>query len=159
MQRTSTATRRFACETHSKTEFGKKICVALDSASYFTANAVQEFAEDTPIELCYLPRGSAPVNPAEECWRQLNQELGNRLFDTLHGLRDAALSALNRMNVPDVFTYLCPSVSKTTTTVRDAHAETVGYEPTELGTHLISIQFETSGDCIDTRYLKIFVHE
>jgi hypothetical protein len=80
----------------------------LDNASYFTANAVQEFVEDIPIELCYLPRGSALVNPAEECWRQLDQELGNRLFETLDDLRDAALSALNRIEVLDVFTYLFP---------------------------------------------------
>ena len=91
-----------------QTEFGEKICVVLDNASYFTANAVQEFAEDTPIELCYLPRGSPELNPAEECWRQLDQELGNRLFDTLDELRDAALSALNRITVPNIFTYLCP---------------------------------------------------
>jgi hypothetical protein len=91
-----------------QTEFGEKICVVLDNASYFTANAVQEFVEDTPIELCYLPRGSPELNPAEECWRQLDQELGNRLFDTLDDLRDAALSALNRIEVPDIFTYLCP---------------------------------------------------
>jgi len=75
-----------------QTEFGEKICVVLDNASYFTANAVQEFAEGTPIELCYLPRGSPELNPAEECWRQLDQELGNRLFETLDDLRDAALS-------------------------------------------------------------------
>nr|WP_240940593.1 IS630 family transposase [Haloarcula argentinensis] len=91
-----------------QTEFGEKICVILDNASYFTANAVQEFVEDTPIELCYLPRGSPELNPAEECWRQLDQELGNRLFDTLDDLRDAALTALDRIEVPDVFTYLCP---------------------------------------------------
>ena len=85
-----------------QTEFGEKICVVLDNASYFTANAVQEFAEGTPIELCYLPRGSPELNPAEECWRQLDQELGNRLFDTLDDLRDAALSALDRIKIPDV---------------------------------------------------------
>jgi transposase len=69
---------------------------------------VQEFVEDTPIELCYLPRGSPELNPAEECWRQLDQELGNRLFDTLDDRRDAALSALNRINVENVFIYLSP---------------------------------------------------
>jgi len=39
-----------------QTEFGEKICVVLDNASYFTVNAVQEFTEDILIELCYLPR-------------------------------------------------------------------------------------------------------
>jgi len=60
-----------------QTEFGEKICVVLDNASYFTANAVQEFVENTPIELCYLtpielcylPQGSLELNPAEECWK------------------------------------------------------------------------------------------
>jgi len=47
-----------------QTEFGEKLCVVLDNASYFTAKKLQEFVADTPIELCYLPRGSAPVNPA-----------------------------------------------------------------------------------------------
>ena len=91
-----------------RTEFGEKLCVVLDNASYFTANNVQEFVEDTPIELCYLPRGSPELNPAEECWKKLNQALGNRLFDTLDELRDAALSALDSINPPSFSTYLCP---------------------------------------------------
>ena len=89
-----------------QTEFGEKLCVVLDNASYFTANAVQDFVEDRPIELCYLPRGSPELNPAEECWKKLNQALGNRLFDTLDELRDAALTALDRIKPPNVFTYL-----------------------------------------------------
>jgi len=89
-----------------QTEFGEKICVILDNASYFTANKVQEFAEGTPIELCYLPRGSAPVNRVEECWRRLNQALGNRLFNTLDELQQAALIALDAIEPPNVFTYL-----------------------------------------------------
>jgi transposase len=91
-----------------QTKFGEKICVVLDNASYFTANAVQEFVEDTPIELCYLPRGSPELNPTEECWRKLNQVLGNRLFDDLDELRDAALTALENLEPRKVFTYLCP---------------------------------------------------
>ncbi|PSP43650.1 IS630 family transposase, partial [Halobacteriales archaeon QH_6_64_20] len=38
----------------------------------------------------------------------LNQALGNRLFDTLDDLRDAALAALDSINPPNLFTYLCP---------------------------------------------------
>ena len=91
-----------------QTEFGEKICVVLDNASYFTANAVQEFVEGTPIELCYLPWGSPELNPTEECWRQLNQALGNRLFDTLAGLQNAALTALDNINSPSISMYLCP---------------------------------------------------
>ena len=80
----------------------------MDDASYFTANAVQEFVEDTPIELCYLPRGSPELNPAEECWRKLNQALGNRLFEDLDELQDAALSALKDIEPPQLSSYLCP---------------------------------------------------
>jgi len=90
-----------------QTKFGEKICVVLDSASYFTAHKVQEFVEDTPIELCYLPRGSPELNPTEECWRKLNQVLGNRLFEDLDELRDAALGALKNLEPPEVLTYLC----------------------------------------------------
>ena len=94
-----------------QTEFGEKLCVVLDNASYFTANAVHEFVEETPIELCYLPRGSPELNPAEECWKKLNQALGNRLFDTLDDLRDAALATLDSINPSNLFTYLCLWVS------------------------------------------------
>ena len=90
-----------------QTEFGEKICVVLDNASYFTVNAVQEYVEDSSIELCYLPRGSPELNPTEKCWRQLDQEFGNCLFDTLGDLRDATLSVLDRIELPDVFRYLC----------------------------------------------------
>jgi len=56
------------------------------------------------IELCYLPRDSTPVNSAEECWSQLDQELGGLLFETLDDLHGAVLSVLNRIEVPEVFT-------------------------------------------------------
>jgi hypothetical protein len=89
-------------------EFGEKLCVVLDNASYFTAKAVKEFAAETPIELCYLPRGSPELNPTEECWRRLNRALGNRLFQTLDDLQEAALAALGQLETPNVLTYLCP---------------------------------------------------
>ena len=89
-------------------EFGEKICVVLDNASYFTANAVTEFVADSPIELCYLPRGSPELNPTEECWRQLDRALGNRLFQSLDELQAAALAALDQLETPNVLKYLCP---------------------------------------------------
>ena len=91
-----------------QTKFGEKLCVVLDNAPYFAANKVQDFVEGTPLELCYLPRGSVPVNPAEECWHRLRQRLGNRLFEELDELRDAALAALDSIEPPNLFTYLCP---------------------------------------------------
>ena len=50
-------------------------------------------------------------------------------------------------------------VFETTTTIADAYHETVGYEPTEPGTHSVSVRFETGGERVDTRYLKLFVNE
>jgi len=37
---------------------------------------------------------------------KLNQALGNRLFDTLDDLRDAALSVLDSINPPSLFIYV-----------------------------------------------------
>jgi len=89
-------------------EFGEKLCVVLDNASYFTAKAVKEFVAETPIELCYLPRGLPELDSTEEYWRRLDRALGNRLFLSLDELQAAALDALDQMKSPDVFTYLCP---------------------------------------------------
>jgi methionyl-tRNA formyltransferase len=50
-------------------------------------------------------------------------------------------------------------IFETTTTVSDAYRETVGYEPADPGTHSVSVRFETGGDRVDTRYLKVFVHD
>lgn len=44
-------------------------------------------------------------------------------------------------------------------TVTDEYRTTVEYEPTTTGTHSIVTRFETDGEQIDTRYLKVFVHE
>jgi len=91
-----------------QTELGEKLCVVLDNVSYFTAKAVREFVAETSIELCYLPRGSPELNPTEECWRRLDRALGNRLFQTLDELQEAALTALDQIKSPNIITYLCP---------------------------------------------------
>jgi hypothetical protein len=80
-----------------QTEFGEKLCAVLDNASDFTAKAVKKFVAETQIELCYLPRGSPELNPTEECRRRLNRALGNRLFQTLDELQEAALAALDQL--------------------------------------------------------------
>ena len=54
------ATQRLMAAITFKEIFGEKICTVLDNASYFTANAVQEFVEDTPIELCYVDSRRKP---------------------------------------------------------------------------------------------------
>ncbi len=43
--------------------------------------------------------------------------------------------------------------------VADDYRETVVYEPTETGTHTVAVRFSVAGERIDTRYLKVFVHD
>lgn len=43
--------------------------------------------------------------------------------------------------------------------VEHAFRETVTYTFTDRGTHTISVEFKQAGDIVDTRYLKVFVHE
>jgi methionyl-tRNA formyltransferase len=50
-------------------------------------------------------------------------------------------------------------IYRDTTAVWKEYRKTIEYEPTELGTHSISVQFEIDGNRADTRYLKIFVHD
>jgi len=59
-----------------QTEFGEEICVVLDNVSYFTANAVQEFAEGTPIELRDVPRSPISVSPVKSAGDSSIKNLG-----------------------------------------------------------------------------------
>ena len=93
---------------HLQTAFGEKLVVLLDQATYFTAEAVKDFAADEPIELVYFPTGSPDLNPTEEYWRRLKQALGNRYFATPGEIRSAVWSALDSIEPPGVYQYLCP---------------------------------------------------
>lgn len=55
-------------------EFGGKIHVLPDNTSYFRSKQVQEFLQDTPIELTCFPRDSSDL----ECWRWPTRAPGNR---------------------------------------------------------------------------------
>jgi transposase len=89
-------------------EFGEDLIVVLDNAPYFTSKKVRKFAEGGGIDLCYLPRYSPQMNPVEECWRQLNQQLKNRWFDDIDHLNRAIQKALQVANPPSMFNYLYP---------------------------------------------------
>lgn len=91
-------------------EFGEKIHVLLDIASYFKSQQVQDFIEETEIEVTYFPRGSPDLNPVEECWRQLKHSLGNRFFSSIDELRPAIFNALDQVNPPEITDYLCRTV-------------------------------------------------
>jgi len=88
-------------------KFGEKLVVVLDKGSYFTAKKVKQFAADSKIELVYLPTGMAKLNPTEECWRQLRSALGNRYFGTVDELRDGIRSAMETIDPPGIYQYLC----------------------------------------------------
>ena len=92
---------------HLQTEFGEKLVVLLDQATYFTAGAVKDFAADEPIELVYFPTGSPDLNPTEEYWRRLKLALANRYFGSCAEIRSAVWTALESISPPGVYQYLC----------------------------------------------------
>ena len=94
--------------THLQETFGQKLIVFLDKATYFTAEAVKNFAAEEPIELVYFPTGSPDLNPTEEYWRRLKLALGNQYFATVEELRSAVWAALDKISPPGLYQYLCP---------------------------------------------------
>lgn len=83
-------------------EFGEKIHVLLDNASCFKSQHVQDFVEETTIEVTYFPRGSPNLNPVEECWGQLKRAPGNRFFGLIDELISAVVTALDEINPPEI---------------------------------------------------------
>ena len=90
-----------------QSKFGEEPVVVLNKGLYFTANKVREFVEGTERELLYLPTGMAKLDPIEEYWRQLRTALGNRYFGSLDELRAGIRSALETINPPEIYQYLC----------------------------------------------------
>lgn len=86
-------------------EFEGNLIVVLDGAPYFRASVVTDLADRDDLEFVRLPAYSPEMNPVEECWRQLTDSLGNRLFDSLEQLNSAIDSALKQISVPDVSNY------------------------------------------------------
>jgi Transposase and inactivated derivatives len=89
-------------------EFGKKLHLVMDNATYFTSKKVSNFIENSKLKVTYLPTGSPDMNPVEKVWRQFKQALGNRYFGSLEELRPAVWSALQSVNVPNIRDCLCP---------------------------------------------------
>ena len=90
-----------------QTRFGEKLLVVLDKGSSVTAKKLKEFADESKLELRYLPAGMAQRNPTEECWRQLRSALGNQYFGEIDELRSEIRSAMKEINPPGVYQYLC----------------------------------------------------
>ncbi len=51
------------------------------------------------------------------------------------------------------------SIFETSTTVSGEYEETISYSPAETGTHSIAVRFDVDSESVDTRYLKVFVHD
>jgi transposase len=64
------------------TEFEDDLIVVLDGAPYFQASAVTDLAARDDLALVTLPSYLPELNPVEECWRQLQNALSNRFFDS-----------------------------------------------------------------------------
>ena len=58
---------------HLQAQFGEKLVVLLNKATYFTATAVKNFVADEPIELVYFPTGLPDLNPTGGYHRRLEQ--------------------------------------------------------------------------------------
>lgn len=83
---------------------------AFDSAAQFQRTMTPLFKQSEYDSFNNLSSGQSAEQLAtmEECWRKLNQALGNRLFETLDKSQEAALSALEGVELSKLFTYLCP---------------------------------------------------
>jgi transposase len=86
-------------------EFEDDLIVVLDGAPYFQASAVTDLAARDDLAFVTLPAYSPEPNPVEECWRQLQQALGNRFFDSFDELTTATGSALDQLSLPKVSNY------------------------------------------------------
>lgn len=88
-------------------EFGKKLAIVLDNASYFIAKTLKKQAAADGLLLEFLPAHSPEMNPLENCWRQLREGRANHLFRTLDDVNEYLSMALPALNSPQIYEYLC----------------------------------------------------
>ena len=67
----------------------------LDGAPYFQGSTVTDLAARDDLDLVTFSAYSPEFNPVEECWRQLQDALSNRFFDSLTELTAAIDTALD----------------------------------------------------------------
>ena len=77
----------------------------LDGASYFQASAVADPAARDDLAFVTFPPYLGKLNPVEECWRQLQDALNNRFFDSLAELTTVIDAALDQLSLPEVSNY------------------------------------------------------
>jgi transposase len=88
-------------------EFGKKLVIVLDNASYFIAKTLKKQAVCGGLLLEFLPSHSPEPNSLESCWRQLRDGRANRLFLTLDDVKEYLSTALPALNLSQTCEYLC----------------------------------------------------
>lgn len=105
-------------------EFGDKLVVLLDQASYFYAKDLWEYVsgerstdtiDDTTIEcvegkglrIWYLPSHLPELNPVENCWNQFKNWYKYRFIETLDELMATLPAAFRSISEPDLIDYIC----------------------------------------------------
>lgn len=105
-------------------EFGEKLVIFLDRASYFYAKDLWEFVsgtrstecvDDTSVEcvqnelmkVWYFPSHLPELNPVEGYWNKLNNWFKYRLLDDLSDLKSTLATALDEVTTSGFFSYLC----------------------------------------------------
>jgi hypothetical protein len=105
-------------------EFGEKLVIFLDQASYFYAKDLWEFVsgkrsteyvDDTSVEhvqreklqVWYFPAHLPELNPVEGYWNKLNGWFKYRLIEDLSELKTMLRTALDEVSSSGFFGYLC----------------------------------------------------
>jgi hypothetical protein len=105
-------------------EFGEKLVILLDQASYFYAKDLWEFVseersteyvDDTSVErvqreklqVWYFPAHLPELNPVEGYWNKLNDWFKYRLIEDVSELKVMLRTALDEVTSSGFFSYLC----------------------------------------------------
>lgn len=108
-----------------KQEFGEKLIVLLDQASYFYAKDLWEHvsgtrsidtvgdtsikcAEGDELKVWYFPSHLPELNPVESCWNQFKNWYKYRLIETLPELKATLPEAFRSISEPDLLDYISP---------------------------------------------------
>lgn len=107
-----------------KQEFGEKLIVLLDQASYFYARDLWEHvsgtqsidtvddtsikcAEGDKLKVWYFPSHLPELNPVESCWNQFKDWYKYRFIETLAEVKATLPEAFTSISEPDLFDHIC----------------------------------------------------
>ena len=107
-----------------QSEFGEKLVVFLDQASYFYAKDLWEFVSEErstecvdstsvervqseKLQVWYFPAHLPELNPVEGYWNKLNNWFKYRLIENLSELKTVLRTALEEVTSSGFFSYLC----------------------------------------------------